>query len=131
MIHEDNQVFNLKKTDMLSRMSEVLGKNVGDGLLPINEENAVFKVSGYLGNFDIVRKSRGEQFFFVNSRFINDRTLSAAVLSGYGELLPKGRFPIIHVGFDEAETSARSFSIIKQALSNSLYLHMQAQSSYS
>lgn len=94
LYHDDNQVFSLKKTDLLHRVAEVLGKQVGDSLVEISEENPVFKVTGYLGNYEIVRKSRGEQYFFVNSRYINDRTLTAAVLSGYGELLPKGRFPI-------------------------------------
>ncbi|MBN1559460.1 DNA mismatch repair endonuclease MutL [candidate division KSB1 bacterium] len=100
LIHEDNQVYHLKKAELRHRIGEVLGKHVGDSLMPIAEENAIFKVAGYLGNYDVVRKSRGEQYFFVNSRFIVDRTLSAAVISGYGELLPKGRFPIYILFFD-------------------------------
>lgn len=100
LFHEDNQVFSYKKSDLQQRVSDVLGEKVGDSLLPISEDNAVFKVNGFLGNFEIVRKSRGEQYFFVNSRFINDRTLSAAVMSGYGELVPKGRFPIYILFFD-------------------------------
>jgi DNA mismatch repair protein MutL len=100
LYHEDNLIYSLKKSDLQTRISEVIGHKIGDSLLPIEEENAVFKVHGFLGNFEIVRKSRGEQYFFVNSRFINDRTLSAAVMSGYGELVPKGRFPIYILFFE-------------------------------
>ncbi|MBN1481828.1 DNA mismatch repair endonuclease MutL [candidate division KSB1 bacterium] len=100
LFHDDKQIYSLKKTDAQHRIAEVLGKHVGENLLPISEENVVFKVTGFLGNYEIVRKSRGEQYFYVNSRFIYDRTLSAAVVSGYGELLPKGRFPIYILFFE-------------------------------
>lgn len=100
LYHDDNLVFDYKKTDLLQRLGEVLGGEIRDNLMPIDEENAVFKLSGYIGNFDILRKSRGEQYFFVNNRYINDRTLAAAVVSGYGELLPKGRFPIYVLFFE-------------------------------
>jgi len=94
LIHEEHQIYSLAKSDLKGRVADVLGKNIADHLLPINEENAVFTCSGLLGDFDLIRKSRDEQYFFVNQRFINDRTLAAAVISGYGELLPKGRFPV-------------------------------------
>ncbi len=100
LFHEDSVVFDYKKTDLLQRLGQVLGENIRENLLPLEEENAVFKLSGFLGNFEILRKSRGEQYFFVNNRYVNDRTLAAAVVSGYGELLPKGRFPIYVLFFE-------------------------------
>jgi DNA mismatch repair protein MutL len=98
--HEDHQIYSLKKTESLLRISEVLGSGIGDHLLPIDEQNAVFNVIGFLGDFDVLRKSRDEQYFFVNRRHINDRTLASAVLAGYGELLPKGRFPVYLLFFE-------------------------------
>ena len=100
LFHEDNKIYNLKKADLLTRIREVMSAKIADNMMAIEEENAVFKMTGYLGNFESLRKSRGDQYFFVNSRYINDRTLAAAVVSGYGELLPKGRFPIYALFFD-------------------------------
>jgi DNA mismatch repair protein MutL len=100
VFHEDNKVYNLKKAELLPRISEVMGGKIAGSMMPIEEENAVFKMTGYLGNFESLRKSRGDQYFFVNSRYINDRTLAAAVISGYGEILPKGRFPIYALFFE-------------------------------
>lgn len=100
LFHEDSKIYNLKKTELLPRIREVMGARIADNMMAIEEDNAVFKMTGYLGNFESLRKSRGDQYFFVNSRYINDRTLAAAVVSGYGELLPKGRFPIYALFFD-------------------------------
>ena len=94
LYHEDKLIYQLKKNDLMTRVCEVLGEQQRDHLLEISEENVVLKMTGYLGDFDSARKSRGDQYLFVNSRYINDRTLAAAVVSGYGELLPKGRFPL-------------------------------------
>lgn len=98
--HEDHQIYSLKKAEARLRISEVLGSGIGDHLLPIEEQNAVFTVTGFLGDFDVLRKSRDEQHFFVNRRYINDRTLASAVLAGYGELLPRGRFPVYLLFFE-------------------------------
>jgi len=100
LYHEDSKVYKLKKTDLLTRIGEVMGGKIAEDMMPVEDENAIFKLTGYLGNFTSLRKSRGDQYFFVNSRYINDRTLAAAVISGYGELLPKGRFPIYALFFE-------------------------------
>jgi len=100
VFHDDKEIYNFKKSDSSQRVADVMGKKIQESLVEINEENAVFRVSGFLGNSQIYRKSRGDQYFFVNNRYINDRTLSAALMSAYGELIPKGNYPIYLLFFD-------------------------------
>lgn len=100
LFHDDKQVYNLKTTTLKQRIIEVLGADVQNDLIEIKEENAVFTVNGYIGNSQYHRKSRGDQYFFVNGRYINDRTLSAALMSAYGELIPKGHYPIYILFFN-------------------------------
>lgn len=100
VIHDDKEIYNFKKSDLSQRVADVMGKKIQENLVEINEENAVFRVSGFLGNSQIYRKSRGDQYFFVNNRYINDRTLSAALMSAYGELIPKKHYPIYLLFFD-------------------------------
>ncbi|MDZ7721349.1 MAG: DNA mismatch repair endonuclease MutL [candidate division KSB1 bacterium] len=100
VIHDDRQIYNLKATTLKERIIDVLGSGVQNDLLELNEVNAVFKVKGYLGNSQYYRKSRGDQYFFVNGRYVNDRTLSAAMMSAYGELIPKGHYPVYILFFE-------------------------------
>ena len=100
LLHDENQVYNLKSTNLKPRIIDVLGSGAQNDLLELKEENAVFKVQGYIGNSKYYRKSRGDQYFFVNGRYINDRTLSAAMMSAYGELIPKGNYPVYILFFE-------------------------------
>ena len=99
VFHDDHQIHQLKPSDARTRVGEVLGDAVAGHLIAFEEQNAVFSVTGFLGDFDVLRKSRDEQYFFVNRRYINDRTLASAVAAAYSELLPRGRFPVYVLQF--------------------------------
>jgi DNA mismatch repair protein MutL len=91
---DDNQVFNLKAAPLLQRVSDVLGGRSHKILVELRDENAMMKISGYLGNADALRKARTDQYIYVNRRYVNDRTISAAVMAGYGDSIPRGAFPL-------------------------------------
>ena len=92
--HEENQVFSYKPAELLQRIGDVLGERVKDNLIKVDDTNALLKCSGYVGNFDVLRKSRNDQYLFVNKRYIVDRTINAAITAGLGEILPVGSFPL-------------------------------------
>ncbi len=92
--HEENQVFSYKPAELLQRIADVLGERVKDNLIKVDDTNALLKCNGYIGNFDILRKSRNDQYLFVNKRYILDRTINAAITSGLGEILTSGSFPL-------------------------------------
>ncbi|MDZ7314922.1 MAG: DNA mismatch repair endonuclease MutL [candidate division KSB1 bacterium] len=92
LYHQDHQVYHLAKSDARTRIVEVLGV-LGENFLEVTDENALFELRGFIGNKEALRKTRDDQYLFVNRRWINDRILSSAVAAGYGEILPKDRFP--------------------------------------
>ncbi|MBN1995997.1 DNA mismatch repair endonuclease MutL [candidate division KSB1 bacterium] len=94
LINDDSQVFLLKPAELQPRIVDVLGSRIRDNLIPVHDDNALGTISGYVGNFDAMRKSRNDQYIFVNKRYINDRTIPAAVFAGYGESIPRGMFPL-------------------------------------
>jgi DNA mismatch repair protein MutL len=100
LINGEQEVFSLKPTLPEIRVGDVLGSRVRKGLLPIREETTLAKITGFLGMWDLLRKSRGDQFLFVNKRYVVDRTLGFAVVSAYGETIPKGSYPIYVIYID-------------------------------
>lgn len=97
LMHDDEEVFNYPPASHPDRIADVLGAKVRHNLVEINDQSALMTITGYIGNYDIMRKTRNDQYLFLNSRYINDRALSYAVTSAFGESLPKGHFPLFLV----------------------------------
>ncbi|MCG8311500.1 MAG: DNA mismatch repair endonuclease MutL [Cytophagales bacterium] len=89
----DIEVYNLKPGKLSQRIVGVFGKNYRTQLVPCEEATEECSLKGYIGKADFVKKSRGEQFFFVNNRFIKSNYLNHAVVSAYEGLIPEGTFP--------------------------------------
>ena len=100
LVNEGNEIFNLKPAPLKERIGQVLGSRVGDNLIKVNDDTAVMKITGFVGNFDVLRKSRNDQYLFVNKRYVNDRTISAALFAAFGESIPKGTFPLYILFFE-------------------------------
>ncbi len=89
----DLEVFNLKAGKLSQRIVGLFGKNYREQLVPCNESWEEVSMQGYIGKVDFVKKSRGEQFFFVNNRYIKSNYLNHAVVGAYEGLIPEGTFP--------------------------------------
>jgi DNA mismatch repair protein MutL len=96
----DMEVFNLKPGKLSQRIVSIFGKNYRQQLVPCNEELEDLQLKGYIGKADFVKKSRGEQFFFVNDRFIKSNYLNHAVVSAYENLIPEGSYPFFVLFID-------------------------------
>ena len=83
----------------------IYGKEIANGIVNINYEYENIKVSGVIGKPDIARNSRINQMFFVNKRFVKDKTLSAAIEQGYKGLLTVGKhaFCVINIDINPSE----------------------------
>lgn len=86
-------IFKLPATNLKLRISNVFGANFHERLLPVNQESNVVKISGFVGKPDSARRTKGEQFFFANNRFIKHPYLNHAVEEAFSELIPEGYFP--------------------------------------
>ncbi len=91
--HNGNEVFNLPSGNIRQRVIGVFGKKYNERLVPVEEETTIVNVTGYVLKPEFCKRSRGEQFFFVNKRFIKNNYLNHAVTRAYNELLKKEQFP--------------------------------------
>lgn len=90
MFHNGSEVFNLPESNYRQRIVNIFGNKTNEKLVPVNEETEVLKVSGFVGKPEFAKKTRGEQFFFVNNRFIKSAYLNHAINSAFDGLLKDG-----------------------------------------
>ena len=93
LIHNDNEVYNLKSSNLKQRLVYIFGKQIDEKLVPIHENTEILKVSGFVSKPNYSKKKRGEQFLFVNDRFIKSQYLDHAVHSAFEGLIPGGYHP--------------------------------------
>ncbi len=94
MFHNDKEVFDLKPAPLSQRISELIGRKNDLDFLPVNETHDLVNVTGFVGKPEIAKKTRGEQFIFVNSRFIKDAYLNHAIINAYDQLIAKDQYPL-------------------------------------
>jgi DNA mismatch repair protein MutL len=92
-IQGDELIFDLPAGKLSQRIVNLFGKNYQEQLAACQEETELVKVMGYVGKPDFARKTRGEQFLFVNKRFIRSNYLNHAVMNAFEGLLPENNFP--------------------------------------
>lgn len=105
MHHNGNEVFNLPAAVLRQRVVNVMGNKFNQRLVPAEEYTDILKISGFITKPEFARKSRGEQFLFVNRRFIKSPLLHNAIIRAYGELLAPGTHPayFIYLEMDPSE----------------------------
>lgn len=91
--HNEQEVFNLPAGTVRNRILGIFGKRINEHLVPVEEETNYVKISGYIGKPKLGKKSRGEQFLFVNHRFIRSSYLQHAVKAAFEDILPTDYFP--------------------------------------
>ncbi|MDX2069084.1 MAG: DNA mismatch repair endonuclease MutL [Haliscomenobacter sp.] len=91
--HNGSEVFHLPPGNLRQRITGVFGNAINTRLVPVNEDTDVIQIKGFVGKPEFAKKVRGEQYFFVNSRFIKSSYLHHAVMSAYEEVLPKEMYP--------------------------------------
>ena len=92
--HDGNEVFHLPKGSLKQRIMHLFGNAYNQKLVPVEEDTSIINLKGYVGKPEFAKKTRGEQFFYVNNRFIKDAYLNHAVLSAFQEVLPADSFPL-------------------------------------
>jgi len=88
------QIFHLESGSLKQRVTQILGNQYAAKLVSIKEETDYMNIYGFVGKPDTARKTRGEQYFFVNNRFIRSAYLNHAVMSAYQEMIAKDSFPL-------------------------------------
>lgn len=91
--HNSNDVYNLPEGNLRQRIVAVFGKKTNEKLVPIKEKTDLLEIEGFVGKPEYSKKKRGEQFFFVNDRFIKNAYLNHAVSSAFENLILGSHFP--------------------------------------
>ncbi len=93
MYHNGSEMFNLPISNFRQRIVNIFSGKTNEKLVPVNEETEIVILDGFIGKPEFSKKNRGEQFFFVNNRFIKSGYLHHAVMSAYEGLLKDGAQP--------------------------------------
>lgn len=93
MYHNGSEMFNLPISNFRQRIVNIFSGKTNEKLVPVKEETEILSLQGFVGKPEFAKKNRGEQFFFVNDRFIKSGYLHHAVMAAYEGLLKDGSQP--------------------------------------
>jgi len=112
LIHNDAELMHLPAagpstgamSGLRQRIVHAFGRKYDERLVPVEESTDLLRVEGFVLKPEFARRSRGEQFFFVNQRFIRSSYLDHAVRSAFDELVTRENYPgwFIHIAMDPA-----------------------------
>ncbi len=98
MTHNGKKLYDLTAGSMLQRICGLFGQPMKERLYAVEEETDIVKIRGFASRPEYSRKTRGEQYLFVNGRFIKHPALSSAVEKAYTDLLPEHCYPSYFIG---------------------------------
>ena len=90
----NQEIFHLEAGTLKQRILQLLGTNYNTKLVTVKEETDYMNIYGFVGKPDTAKKTRGDQFFFVNNRFIKSAYLNHAVMNAYQEMITRDSFPM-------------------------------------
>jgi len=93
LMADERLIFHVQTENLEDRIDNLLDPTYSKNLLPINVVKGDYAFSGFVGNLNLVRSRPGEQYLFLNRRFIKDRLLNSAVYGAYESLVKRGEFP--------------------------------------
>ncbi|WP_324721457.1 DNA mismatch repair endonuclease MutL [Salinimicrobium sp. HB62] len=93
LFHNGSELFQLPEANYRQRIVNIFGGKTNEKLVPVEEDTAIVKIHGYVGKPEFAKKGRGEQFFFVNDRFIKSPYLNHAVSAAFEGLLKDKAYP--------------------------------------
>ena len=140
LYQNDLETYNVLPGKLSQRIVSLFGKNYKEQLASCSEDTDLIAIHGYVGKPGYAKKTRGEQFFFVNNRFIKNNYLNHAVVNAFEGLIQEGHFPFyvlfididprhidvnVHptkteIKFDDERTV---YSIVRSAVKQSLSAH--------
>jgi DNA mismatch repair protein MutL len=105
LTHNQTEIYSLPPAKIKQRIINLFGKNMTQVLIPLHTDTSIVGIHGYLGKPEAARKTFGEQFFFVNNRFMRHPYFHKAVMEAYEQVLPPETVPSYFLYFDAATES--------------------------
>jgi len=94
---DDKEILKVQSGDLKSRIIDIYGKVMSDNLLSIENIKDSYEIYGFIGNLNTIKKSKGNQYIYINGRSISSRLLSSAAFSAYDSLVKRGEFPFFAI----------------------------------
>jgi len=143
--HNNKLMYQLIPTNRKQRIVALMGSNFNERLVPVEQVTEALSITGFVGKPEFARKNRGEQYFFVNNRYIRHPYLNHSVESAYHELIPKDSIPsyFIYINADPATIDVNIhptktevnfldtkviYAVLKSAIRKSLGIHSLSSS---
>ena len=137
LIADGREIFNLKSEKLEERIDHLLDPTYSKNLLPLNVTKGDYSFSGFVGNLNLIRSRPGEQYVFLNRRFIKDRLMNRAVYNAYESLVKRGEYPFFVINLvlpnDQVDVNVhpmklevrfkdewRLFNVLKHVVSDAL-----------
>lgn len=149
LITDTNEMYKLPAQDLKDRITGMFGKNYRASLIPVEEETTYLSISGYLIDPKLAKKTRGEQFLFVNGRPFMSRYLAYIIQSCYSDWIGRNEYPFYALNFtvdpsdvdvnvhptklevkfeDERGVASITRTVVKKALHDFLSIPLQRRS---
>ncbi|MFO7827979.1 MAG: DNA mismatch repair endonuclease MutL [Bacteroidales bacterium] len=93
LYHNDSEVYILPKSNIRQRIVNIFGKKINQNLIPLESKTSIVSIKGFIGKPENARKKTGEQFFFINNRYMRNPYLYKAILNAYEQILPPETIP--------------------------------------
>lgn len=100
LFNSDQLIYNYVAGDLNARISQVFADNMMEALLPVDEQTDFLNVYGFIGKPSMLKKSKGDQYLFLNSRYVISRQINHAVFTAYENYLEKGDYPFFILFID-------------------------------
>ncbi len=100
LTHNDSTIHSLPISNLRQRIVNLFGRAINSKLVSIQSETSLVKISGFVSTPESAKKKRGEQYFFVNGRFMKHPYFNRAVVDAYGRLLPNDSYPSYFIFFE-------------------------------
>lgn len=91
--NNESLVYDFNTATLEERMKQVFADNILDGVIPVNEETEYISLKGFIGKPSMLTKSKGDQYLFLNKRFVISKQINHAVFNAYENILEKGDYP--------------------------------------
>lgn len=92
-INDDEEIFDLKSADLNTRLIQIYGESSAESLLEVDNRSSIISIKGYISKPSFTKKTKQDQFLYLNNRYVVSKSLSYAVVMAYGDLLEKGDYP--------------------------------------
>lgn len=100
LIHNQQTIYELAQSNIRKRVTAIFGKSINHNLIPVNTDTSLVKITGYIAQPKHSRKTFGEQFFFVNRRFMKHPFFHRAITQSYDKILTQDSIPSYFLFFD-------------------------------